>query len=80
MGQHDRSEALFYYFPWKIQVPETHLLRLIDKAHQFRVCAAATERQFTVRRVGRRYLILLVHRLFHRILLFPLPADIGAPV
>ena len=31
MGQHDRSEALFDYFPLKDQVPETHLLPLIDK-------------------------------------------------
>src|SRR5438045_3225824 len=30
MGQHDRSEALFYYFRLEDQVPETHLLRLID--------------------------------------------------
>jgi hypothetical protein len=26
MGQHDRSEALFYYFRLEDQVPETHLL------------------------------------------------------
>jgi hypothetical protein len=25
MGQHDRSEALFYYFRLDDQVPETHL-------------------------------------------------------
>jgi transposase len=31
MGQHDRTEALFYYFRLEDQVPETHLLRLIDK-------------------------------------------------
>jgi transposase len=31
MGQHDRSEALFYYFRLDDQVPETHMLRLIDK-------------------------------------------------
>jgi hypothetical protein len=31
MGQHDRSEALFYYFRMEDQVPETHLLRLIEK-------------------------------------------------
>jgi hypothetical protein len=30
-GQHDRSEALFYYFSLEDQVPETHLLRLIEK-------------------------------------------------
>jgi hypothetical protein len=31
MGQHDRSEALFYYVRLEHQVPENHLLRLIDK-------------------------------------------------
>src|SRR5246127_5208462 len=31
MGQHDRSEALFYYFRLEDQIPETHLLRLIDQ-------------------------------------------------
>src|SRR6202161_538284 len=31
MGQHDRSEALFYYFRLEDQVSETHVLRLIDK-------------------------------------------------
>ena len=31
MGQHDRSEALFYYCRLEDQVPENHLLRLIEK-------------------------------------------------
>jgi transposase len=31
MGQHDRSESLFYYFRLEDQVPENHLLRLIDR-------------------------------------------------
>ncbi|MGB8784590.1 MAG: hypothetical protein ACLP0H_02715 [Terriglobales bacterium] len=31
MGQHDRSEALLYYFRLEDQVPETHLLRLIKE-------------------------------------------------
>ena len=35
MGQHARSEALFYYFRLEDQVPETHLLRLIDKHISF---------------------------------------------
>jgi transposase len=35
MGQHDRSEALFYYFRLEDQVPETHLLRLIDRHVSF---------------------------------------------
>jgi len=30
MGQHARSESLFYYFRLEDQVPESHLLRLID--------------------------------------------------
>ncbi len=35
MGQHSRSESLFYYFRLEDQVPETHLLRLIDKHISF---------------------------------------------
>jgi transposase len=35
MGHHARSEALFYYFRLEDQVPETHLLRLIDKHVSF---------------------------------------------
>ena len=31
MGQYDRSEALFYYFRLEDQIPENHLLRLIEK-------------------------------------------------
>src|SRR5436853_602230 len=31
IGQNSRSEALFYYFRLEDQVPETHLLRLIEK-------------------------------------------------
>jgi transposase len=31
MGQHDRSESLFYYFRLEDHVPENHLLRLIDR-------------------------------------------------
>jgi hypothetical protein len=38
MGQHDRSEALFYYFRLEDQVTETHLLRLIEKHHQLPSC------------------------------------------
>jgi len=36
MGQHDRSEALFYYFRLEDQIPENHLLRLIDKHIRFK--------------------------------------------
>jgi transposase len=35
MGQHSRSEGLFYYFRLEDQVPETHLLRLIEKHISF---------------------------------------------
>ena len=35
MGQHDRCEALFYYFRLEDHVPETHLLRLIEKHISF---------------------------------------------
>jgi transposase len=35
MGHHVRSEALFYYFRLEDQVPENHLLRLIDKHVSF---------------------------------------------
>ena len=43
MGQHDRSEALFYYFRLEDQVPETHLLRLDRKTHQLCLCAREVE-------------------------------------
>jgi transposase len=35
MGQHSRSEALFYHFRLEDQIPETHLLRLIEKHINF---------------------------------------------
>jgi hypothetical protein len=35
MGQQSRSEALFYYFRLEDQVPENHLLRLIDRHFNF---------------------------------------------
>jgi len=35
MGHHSRSEALFYYFLLQDQIPENHLLRLIDKHISF---------------------------------------------
>ena len=35
MGQHSRSEALCYYFRLEDQIPENHLLRLIDKHVSF---------------------------------------------
>ena len=35
MGHHARAEALFYYFRLEDQIPESHLLRLIDKHVSF---------------------------------------------
>src|SRR6516164_9056800 len=35
MGQHARSESLFYYFRLGDQIPENHLLRLADKHIDF---------------------------------------------
>src|ERR1700752_3118434 len=35
MGQHSRSESLFYYFRIEDQVPENHLLRFIDRYVSF---------------------------------------------
>jgi transposase len=35
MGQHDRSESLFYYFRIEDQVPQNHLLRLINRHVRF---------------------------------------------
>jgi hypothetical protein len=45
MGQHDRSEALFYYFRLEDQVPETHLLRLIEKHISFTFVRDTERRQ-----------------------------------
>jgi hypothetical protein len=39
MGQHSRLEALFYYFRLEDQVPETHLLRLIENTSALPLCA-----------------------------------------
>src|ERR1700719_1216246 len=35
MGRHSRAESLFYYFRLEDQVPENHLLRLIDRHVNF---------------------------------------------
>jgi len=35
MGQHDRSESLFYFFCIEEQVPENHFLRFIDRYVSF---------------------------------------------
>ena len=54
MGQHDRSEALFYYFRLEDQVPENHLLRLIEKHISFALCAGEAERRATAKPAVRR--------------------------
>jgi transposase len=35
MGQQPRTESLFYYFRLQDQIPEDHLLRLIDRHIDF---------------------------------------------
>ena len=35
MGQQAQKESLFYYFRLEDQIPETHLLRLIDRSVDF---------------------------------------------
>jgi len=47
MGQHDRSESLFYYFRLEDQVPENHLLRgkiTPEVTPKLKVLTDATER------------------------------------
>ena len=43
MGQHDRSEALFYYFRLEDQVPENSSAAADRKAHQLCLCAGEAE-------------------------------------
>src|SRR5438876_654879 len=47
MGQHDRSEALFYYFRLEDQVPETHLLRLIERQISFAFVRERLKRSYS---------------------------------
>jgi hypothetical protein len=42
MGHHCRAESLFYYFRLEDQVPENHLLRLIDRHVNFEFIRANT--------------------------------------
>jgi hypothetical protein len=39
MGQHDRSEALFYYFRLEDQVPETHRCGSLKNISALPLCA-----------------------------------------
>jgi hypothetical protein len=52
MGHHARSEALFHYLRLEDQIPENHLLRLIERHIQLRNGAAATQRQLQRNPVG----------------------------
>src|SRR5216684_6541321 len=47
MGQHTRSEALFYYFRLEDQVPENHLLRLIEKHISFAFVRARLKQSYS---------------------------------
>jgi hypothetical protein len=40
MGHHSRAESLFHYFRLEDQVPENHLLRLIDRHVNFELVRA----------------------------------------
>ncbi len=53
MGQHDRSEALFYYFRLEDHVPETHLLRLIEKHISFAFVREKLKASTAIRGVRR---------------------------
>jgi hypothetical protein len=54
MGQHSRSEALFYNFRLEDQVPETHLLRLIEKHISFAFVRERLKVGVTATRAVRR--------------------------
>ena len=45
MGHPARSEALFHYFRLEDQVPENHLLRLIDKHIRFEFVREQLDRE-----------------------------------
>jgi transposase len=47
MGQHTRCESLFYYFRLEDQVPEDHLLRLIDRHVSFDFVHAALKDSYS---------------------------------
>ena len=47
MGHHARSEGLFYYFRLEDQIPETHLLRLIDKHISFEFVRAQLKNSYS---------------------------------
>ena len=70
MGHHSRSESLFYYFRLEDQVPENHLLRLIDKHISFEFVRQQLKASYS--ETGRPSIdpelllrILLIGYLFH---------------
>src|SRR6516162_6752110 len=60
MGHHARSESLFYYFRLEDQVPESHLLRLIDTHIDFSF--VHQQRAQACRRIAYASGVALVHR------------------
>ena len=52
-GQHDRSEALFYYLRLEDQIPENHLLRLIDRLDYPSLRQSAYLNQASLGLIGR---------------------------
>ena len=56
MGQHARSEALFYYFRLDDYIPESHLLRLIDQHISFEFVRQQLK-DVTARRAGPRLIL-----------------------
>src|ERR1700738_1606540 len=62
MGQHDRSEALFYYFRLEDQVPDNHLLRLIDKHISFEFVRESLATALPPLRTERRRLRALLRK------------------
>lgn len=53
MGEQSKTESLFYYFRLEEQIPEDHLLRLLDRYIDFSVVRDGS-RPSTVRPVVRR--------------------------
>ena len=49
MGHHSRGESLFYYFRLEDQIPENHLLRLIDRHVNFDFVRAKLKDSYSVR-------------------------------
>jgi hypothetical protein len=43
MGEQSRAESLFYYFRLEEQIPQDHLLRLLDPLYRFQLRAGAAE-------------------------------------